>query len=98
MIFKEGQLVCRTNKVIPDDREDYLSFGFQAVRLQDALDDVIEEAKLFDIEEDFIGLFLRYDPEYKNYSHVLYNEEILLIRNSYLMLYASNALQTGTTG
>ena len=93
-MFKEGQLVCRTNIVLADDRDEFLNFGFQAVRLEDALDQN-EDGPLFDIEEDFIGMFLKYDPHYKKYSHVLYGEEILLVRTSYLMLHANHALQAG---
>lgn len=82
--FLPGQLICRTNKVCEDDRLDILNFGLQAVRLQDAIDRN-DYAELIDIGEDFIGIFLRYDPEYKEFSHVLYGEEIFLIKNSYLM-------------
>lgn len=92
-MFKEGQLVCRTNIVLADDGEDFLNFGFQAVRLKDALDQN-EDGSLFDIDEDFIGMFLRYNPSYKEYSHVLYGEEILLVRSSYLSLFSKKMVKS----
>jgi len=94
-MFKEGQLVCRTNKVLADDRADFLSYGFNAVRLEDALNQN-DDARIFDIKEDFIGIFLRYDPEYSEYSHVLYGEEILLVRNSYLIPYVRHVILSGS--
>lgn len=102
-MFSPGELVCRTDEADDDVDAGYeYPILYQAIRLIDAISEKNEAGScgLIDIDEDFIGVFLRYDQEYGYEScHVLFNEEILLVANDYLMIYHNvpQILQTGST-
>jgi hypothetical protein len=82
-----GELVCRTDGESADGAGSMYPILYQAIRLIDAISDN-ELCGLIDIDEDFIGVFLRYDAEYgDSHCHVLFNEEVLLVSNDYLMSY-----------
>lgn len=87
-MFSPGELVCRTDEADDDVDAGYeYPILYQAILLIDAISEN-ELCGLIDIDEDFIGVFLRYDQKYGYDScHVLFNEEILLVANDYLMIY-----------
>jgi hypothetical protein len=93
-----GELVCRADGASARRRRSAYPILYQAIRLIDAISEN-ELCGLIDIDENFIGVFLRYDPEYgDSHCHVLFNEEVLLVSNDYLMSYpnASPILSSGS--